>query len=181
MSPHLIVWRSHTQTLLWPASGAGWPLKGLGVASPDHKVGAHFEALDEGDLMASLDSRYTQVGFNLLSVQVCLVDFFNCFNFLFFSPVWKGVLLCYLWHGPTVRMFFKKFSEESGVAGGISWVPPTTFLVSRDHGNQSCCLFCQYNINIIQPEKRSSGTLFLVIPSCMTSFLLPVSWGCLFV
>ena len=51
MSPHLIVWRSHTQTLLWPASGAGWPLKGLGVASPDHQVGALFEALDEGILM----------------------------------------------------------------------------------------------------------------------------------
>ena len=39
------------QTLLWPASGAGWPLKGLGVASPDHQVGALFEALDEGVLM----------------------------------------------------------------------------------------------------------------------------------
>ena len=52
MSPHLIVWRSHTQILLWPASGAGWPLKGLGVASPDHQVGALFEALDEGVLMA---------------------------------------------------------------------------------------------------------------------------------
>ena len=56
MSPHLIVWRSHTQTLLWPASGAGWPLKGLGVASPDHQVGALFEALDEGVLMVPLKS-----------------------------------------------------------------------------------------------------------------------------
>ena len=33
---------------LWIGSGAGWPLKGLGVASPDYQVGAHFEALDEG-------------------------------------------------------------------------------------------------------------------------------------
>ena len=34
-------------------------------------MGAHFEALIEGILMAPLDSRYTQVGFNLISVQVC--------------------------------------------------------------------------------------------------------------
>ena len=33
-------------------------------------MGAHFEALDVGVLMALLDSRYTQVGFNLISVQV---------------------------------------------------------------------------------------------------------------
>ena len=32
----------------------GWPLKGLGLASPDYQVGAHFEALDEGLLMAVL-------------------------------------------------------------------------------------------------------------------------------
>ena len=31
---------------LWIGSEAGWPLRGLGVASPDHQVGAHFEALD---------------------------------------------------------------------------------------------------------------------------------------
>ena len=35
-------------------------------------MGAHFKALDEGVLEASLDSRYTQVGFNLVSVQVCI-------------------------------------------------------------------------------------------------------------
>ena len=35
-------------------------------------MGAHFEALTEGVLMAPLDPRYTQVGFNLISVQVCL-------------------------------------------------------------------------------------------------------------
>ena len=32
---------------------------------------AHFEALDEGVLLVSLDPRYTQVGFNLIYVQVC--------------------------------------------------------------------------------------------------------------
>ena len=34
-------------------------------------MGAHFEALDEGVLLVPLDPRYTQVGFNLVSVQVC--------------------------------------------------------------------------------------------------------------
>ena len=34
-------------------------------------MGAHFEALPEGVLMASLDLRYIQVGLNLISVQVC--------------------------------------------------------------------------------------------------------------
>ena len=32
-------------------------------------MGAHFEALDEGVLLVPLDTRYTQVGFNLISVQ----------------------------------------------------------------------------------------------------------------
>ena len=41
---------------LWIGSGAGWPLKGLGVASPDYQVGAHFEGLDKGVLMAVLKS-----------------------------------------------------------------------------------------------------------------------------
>ena len=41
---------------LWIGSVAGWPLKGLGLASLDHQVGAHFEALDEGVLMAVLKS-----------------------------------------------------------------------------------------------------------------------------
>ena len=34
----------------------GWPLKGLGLASPDYQVGAHFEALDEGILVAAFKS-----------------------------------------------------------------------------------------------------------------------------
>ena len=34
-------------------------------------MGANFEAPDEGVLLVPLDPRYTQVGFNLISVQVC--------------------------------------------------------------------------------------------------------------
>ena len=34
-------------------------------------MGAHFKALDEGVLLVPLDPRYTQIGFNLISVQVC--------------------------------------------------------------------------------------------------------------
>ena len=34
-------------------------------------MGARFEALDEGVLMAHLNSRYTQFGFKSISVQVC--------------------------------------------------------------------------------------------------------------
>ena len=37
-----------------------------------YEVGSPFKALIEGILMAALDSRYTQVGFNLVSVEVCL-------------------------------------------------------------------------------------------------------------
>ena len=32
----------------------GWPLKGLGLASPDYQMGAHFEALDKGVLVTVL-------------------------------------------------------------------------------------------------------------------------------
>ena len=39
-----------------------------------YQVGAHFEALDEVVLLVPLDPRYTQVGFNLISVQVCLIE-----------------------------------------------------------------------------------------------------------
>ena len=40
-------------------------------------MGAHFEALNEGVLVIPLDSRYTQVGFNLVSVQVWGLVFFR--------------------------------------------------------------------------------------------------------
>ena len=36
-------------------------------------MGAHVKALDEGVLLVPLDPRYTQVEFNLVSVQVCHV------------------------------------------------------------------------------------------------------------
>ena len=36
-----------------------------------YQVGACYEALVEGVPIAPLDSRYTQVGLNLVSVQVC--------------------------------------------------------------------------------------------------------------
>ena len=43
----------------------------LGANLETYQVGTHFEALDEGILLvATLASRYTQVGFNLNSVQV---------------------------------------------------------------------------------------------------------------
>ena len=45
-------------------------------------MGAHFEALDEGVLVAPLDSRYTQVGFNIISVQVCNYAQLSHFEFL---------------------------------------------------------------------------------------------------
>ena len=40
-----------------------------------YQMGAHFEALDESDLLVPLDPRYipSQVGFNLISVQVCVL------------------------------------------------------------------------------------------------------------
>ena len=47
-------------------------------------MGAHFEALNEPVLMAPSDSRYTQVVFNLISVQVCpaRVDGFGLLKFV---------------------------------------------------------------------------------------------------
>ena len=36
-----------------------------------YQVGAHFKALNEPLIMAPSNSRYTQVGFKLLFVQVC--------------------------------------------------------------------------------------------------------------
>ena len=35
-------------------------------------MGAHFEVLEEGVLEVLLNPKYTQVGFNLVSVQVCM-------------------------------------------------------------------------------------------------------------
>ena len=45
-------------------------LKGSWCYQVRYQVGVHFKALDDNDLVAPLDSRYTQVGFNLNPVQV---------------------------------------------------------------------------------------------------------------
>ena len=62
-----------------------------------HEVGAHFEALDEGVLLAPLDCRYTQVGFNLVSVQVCNTEI--CVNILYQDQN-QGIACCIMqsWH-----------------------------------------------------------------------------------
>ena len=67
-----------------------------------YQEGAHFEVLIESVLMAPLDSRYIEVGFNfilwdLVSVQVCYLHYLN-FVFrkkstIFFIP---RVILCFL-------------------------------------------------------------------------------------
>ena len=44
------------------------------------QVGAHFEALDESVLVTPLDSRYTQVGSHLISVQVCVTIYIGFGN-----------------------------------------------------------------------------------------------------
>ena len=36
-----------------------------------YQAGAHFETLDEGVLLVPFNPRYTLVGINLVSVQVC--------------------------------------------------------------------------------------------------------------
>ena len=51
---------------------SGWQ-RDVGASAQTYEVGAHFEALVEGILMAPLDSSYTQVGFNLTYVQVCFI------------------------------------------------------------------------------------------------------------
>ena len=56
-------------------------------------MGAHFEALDEGVLLVPLDPRYTQVGFNLSSVQVCGERPFVSFSSVFLA---KFGLVLYL-------------------------------------------------------------------------------------
>ena len=56
---------------LWIRTGFRLTLKGASLQT--YQVKSCFEALVEGVLMAPLDSRYTQVGFNLISVQVWLM------------------------------------------------------------------------------------------------------------
>ena len=75
---------------LWIGSGAGWPLKGLGVASPDYQVGAHFEALDKGLFKATF--KLTGYFFPIsISLEVrCLVC--KMINFLSMATVLQGNL-----------------------------------------------------------------------------------------
>ena len=40
----------------------------LGASLEAYQVGAHFEPLDEGVFVAPLDPRYTEIGFDLVSV-----------------------------------------------------------------------------------------------------------------
>ena len=49
-------------------------------------MGACFEALTEGVLMAALDSRYTQVCFNVIVVQVCDINVAQSVIFEFDTP-----------------------------------------------------------------------------------------------
>ena len=60
---------------LGPASGSGldssWPERDFGASLQAYQEGARFESLIKGVLMASLNSRYIQVEFNLIFVQVC--------------------------------------------------------------------------------------------------------------
>ena len=43
----------------------------VGASLLTHQVGSRFKGLVEVVLMATLDSRYAQVGFDLISFQVC--------------------------------------------------------------------------------------------------------------
>ena len=56
----------------------GWPQRDLGASLETYQVGAHFEALDEGVLVAPLDPRCTQVVSNLVSVQVWTSAWIYC-------------------------------------------------------------------------------------------------------
>ena len=73
-------------------------------------MGAHFEALDEGVRVLPLEPRYTHIGFNLVSVQVCCKLLCrcmlslkswkcDCLHFQQFSP-----MVC-LEHGGTPSSF----------------------------------------------------------------------------
>ena len=72
MSSHLISLHAIIKIPFGPASGSGLDLgpKGmlLVLANRHIKWGAYFKALKEGVLLAPMDSRYTQVGFNSISV-----------------------------------------------------------------------------------------------------------------
>ena len=59
---------------LWIGSGAGWSLKGLGMASSYHQVGTHFEALDKGILIAASKSMATFLAISTFP-ELCQRDY----------------------------------------------------------------------------------------------------------
>ena len=95
MSPHSIVWRSHTQTLLWPASGAGWPLKGLGVYK--YSTPKALSSWKYGSRVPNLASRVATSQLKEPRVMPDLARvtrIFNCAN-----NFWVGYLHCYIEDG----------------------------------------------------------------------------------
>ena len=77
ISPHFKCLCASTNIPLGPASGSGlysgWPKRDVGAGVQTYQAGARFEAFLESVPMAPLDLRYTQVGFNFISVQVCIL------------------------------------------------------------------------------------------------------------
>ena len=65
-----------------------WPLR----ERERYQVGAHFKALEKGVLEEPLNSRYwySQVGFNLISVQVCIMNDFFKTALTFFNKTGNG-------------------------------------------------------------------------------------------
>ena len=45
-----------------------------------YRVGGSFKALNKGVLLVPLDSRYTQIGFNIVFVQVCVTVNKVCYS-----------------------------------------------------------------------------------------------------
>ena len=77
----------------------GWPLKGLGLASPDYQVGAHFEALNKGVLMAGLKFFEHFFAISKLAAALCtilsfLTTFFTLMQvYPIYDPRWYHYVL----------------------------------------------------------------------------------------
>ena len=91
---------------LWIRTGFRLTLKGASLQT--YQVKSCFEALVEGVLMAPLDSRYTQIRFNLISVQVwacifwpskpsCSKDVFGAWTFSLTPKTYMFILPCLLY------------------------------------------------------------------------------------
>ena len=67
----------------------------VGAILGTYQVGSHFEALNEGVLLVPYDPKYTKVGFNLVSVQVC-VDLTSRLHQVIVSHItgWQSALTC---------------------------------------------------------------------------------------